>query len=128
MLDIDHFKNVNDTYGHAVGDQVLQVVSTRCKKAVREVDVLGRYGGEEFASLLLETEANGGRVVAERLRKAVAEPSINTDDGEIIVTISLGIAVLDKDCRDLDDLLRRADRALYAAKQGGRNQVAVWRE
>ncbi len=128
MLDIDHFKNVNDTHGHAVGDQVLQIVAARCQAIVREIDVLGRYGGEEFVSLVLETDLQGGEVVAERLRQTVAEPPIDTDHGTIAVTISLGIAVLDKDCRDLEDLLRRADQALYAAKQAGRNQVATWRE
>jgi diguanylate cyclase (GGDEF)-like protein len=128
MLDIDHFKIVNDTYGHAVGDQVLQIVAARCKAIVREIDVLGRYGGEEFVSLVLETDLKGGQVVAERLRQTVAEPWIDTDHGPITVTISLGIAVLDPQCRDLEDLLRRADQALYAAKQAGRNQVATWRE
>jgi diguanylate cyclase (GGDEF)-like protein len=126
MLDIDHFKNVNDTYGHSTGDQVLREVSARCKTIVRDIDVLGRYGGEEFASLVLETDVNGGQIVAERLRQTVANPPIETDQGPLEVTISVGISILDQECENLDELLRRADQALYMAKQAGRNQVAVW--
>lgn len=126
MLDIDHFKQVNDTYGHAVGDQALKIVATRCKKTVRQIDVLGRFGGDEFVSLLLETDLNGARIVAERLRRSMVDLSIDTDQGPLAITISLGIASLDERCKALDDLLQRADQALYVAKQAGRNQVSVW--
>ena len=126
MLDIDHFKTVNDTYGHAVGDHVLQTVARRCKGAVREIDILGRYGGEEFVSILLETDLHGANMVAERLRRCVEEPPIETERGPLSVTVSIGIADMNADCQDLESLLRHADQALYAAKQAGRNQVAIW--
>ena len=126
MLDIDHFKKVNDTYGHAVGDQVLQIIAARCRETVREIDILGRYGGEEFVVLLLETDIDGTCVMAERLRQCVAEPPISTDGGPLVITISLGIAILDKECTDLDNLLRRADQALYVSKRNGRNRASTW--
>lgn len=128
MIDIDHFKQVNDTYGHAVGDQVLQIVAERFRKTVRDIDILGRYGGEEFATLLLETGLDGACTVAERLRQCVTEPPINTDGDTLSITISVGVAILDKACTDLDILLVRADQALYVAKQAGRNRVFIWRE
>ena len=126
MLDIDHFKQVNDTYGHAVGDQVLQIAAERCQKTVREIDILGRYGGEEFVALLLETDIDRARGVAERLRQCVAEPPINTDGGALTITVSGGVAILDEECTDLDHLLQRADQALYVSKQAGRNRVSTW--
>ena len=126
MIDIDHFKSVNDTYGHTIGDEVLRGVSLRCKKTVRQIDILGRYGGEEFAALVLDADPHGVQVVSERLRRCIADAPIDTDQGPIQVTISLGIALLDQDCKDLDELLRRADQALYVAKQSGRNQVSFW--
>lgn len=128
MLDVDHFKSVNDTYGHAIGDLALQTVAQRCKKAVRNIDILGRYGGEEFVSILLGTDLYGARIVAERLRRCVETPPIDTEKGPLTITISIGIAELTPDCQDLDLLLRRADQALYAAKQAGRNRVEVWQE
>ena len=126
MIDIDHFKSVNDTHGHTIGDEVLRGVSLRCKKTVRQIDILGRYGGEEFAALVLDADPHGVQVVSERLRRCIADAPIDTDQGPIRVTISLGIALLDQDCKDLDELLRRADQALYVAKQSGRNQVSFW--
>ncbi len=126
MIDIDRFKSVNDTYGHTIGDEVLRSVSLRCKKTVRQIDILGRYGGEEFAALVLDADPHGVQVVSERLRRCIADAPIDTDQGPIQVTISLGIALLDQDCKDLDELLRRADQALYVAKQSGRNQVSFW--
>ena len=128
MLDVDHFKLVNDTYGHAIGDLALQTVARRCKQAVRNIDILGRYGGEEFVSILLGTDLYGAKIVAERLRQRVEAPPIETENGPLTVTISIGIAELTPDCQDLDLLLRRADQALYMAKQAGRNRVEVWQE
>ncbi len=128
MLDIDHFKQVNDTYGHAVGDKALKIVSERCRKTVRDIDILGRYGGDEFAALLLETDLDGARIVAERLCQCVAETPINTDSGTITITISVGVAILDKTCTGLDMLLVRADQALYVAKQAGGNRISIWQE
>jgi len=128
MLDIDHFKSVNDRYGHAIGDLALQTVARRCKQAVRNIDILGRYGGEEFVSILLGTDLYGAKIVAERLRQRVEAPPVETEDGPLTITISVGIAELTPDCQDLDLLLRRADQALYMAKQAGRNRVEVWQE
>jgi len=128
MMDIDHFKQVNDTYGHAVGDQALQIVAERLRKTVRDIDILGRYGGEEFAALLLETDLDEARIVAERLRQCAAEPPINIEGSTLTITISVGVASLDKGYTGLDTLLVRADQALYIAKQAGRNRVSVWQE
>ena len=128
MMDIDRFKDVNDTYGHAVGDQTLKIVADRCRKTVRDIDILGRYGGDEFAALLLETDIDGARIVAERLRRCVVEPPIVVGGGKLVVAVSVGVAVLDKTCTALDTLLVRADQALYIAKQAGRNQISMWKE
>jgi diguanylate cyclase (GGDEF)-like protein len=126
MLDIDHFKEVNDTYGHGVGDQVLQVVAERCQKTVREIDILGRYGGEEFITFLLETELEGAYLIAERLRAAIAGTSIPAGAGlEVKVTASLGVAQIDEHTNSLEILIAHADQALYLAKHKGRNQVAT---
>ncbi len=126
LLDVDHFKRVNDTYGHAVGDEVLRVVAGRCRETVRTMDILGRYGGEEFVILVPDTsQAGTSEGLAERLRSSIAEEPIASDDGAIAVTISLGVAGLRHDEDDLASLLDRADTALYAAKEGGRNCVKV---
>ncbi len=126
MLDLDYFKRVNDTYGHAVGDHVLCVVAERCLGNLREVDILGRYGGEEFVVLLPETSLPSAIKVAERLCRLIGGEPVETDKGPVSVTVSLGVAPLDEDCEGLDALLERADQALYAAKARGRDQIAVW--
>lgn len=123
MLDIDNFKRVNDTHGHAVGDEVLQALAARFRANVRDIDLLARYGGEEFAVLLPESDPPGARQAAERLRRSVAETPIETAAGLLSVTISLGLALVAPDCPDLPTLLRLADDALYAAKAAGRNHV-----
>ena len=123
MVDIDEFKRVNDTYGHAIGDQVLQGVSESCRKELREVDVIGRYGGDEFVALLPETGLSAACQVAERLRKSIAEKVLDTKAGQITVTVSLGIAVLDDEHLTPETLIDRADQALYVAKHNGRNRV-----
>jgi diguanylate cyclase (GGDEF)-like protein len=127
MWDIDHFKIVNDTFGHIVGDHVLQMVAERSQNNLREVDILGRYGGEEFVALLGEADRVLGKDVAERLRVAIGEKPFLVNGREINVTISIGIADI-SDCSNLEILLDRADQALYQAKQGGRNQVRIWEE
>jgi diguanylate cyclase (GGDEF)-like protein len=136
MMDLDHFKVVNDTYGHLVGDKVLQAIAKLCENNLRESDIIGRYGGEEFLILLpetpgnsTETEANDehtAKAVAERLRKMVESTPTQTAQGEIPITVSLGIAELTENVDDLDTLIDRADQALYQAKQSGRNQSVVW--
>jgi diguanylate cyclase (GGDEF)-like protein len=131
MLDLDHFKQVNDTYGHAAGDEVLRELAQRVESQVRASDVAARYGGEEFVVLLPHTDVDAGKALAERIRRAVsAEPVSFDDEGEVTVTASIGIAtVLPGDEDDLktvgDSLLARADVALYRAKAAGRNRVEV---
>ncbi|MGB0386880.1 MAG: diguanylate cyclase [Ardenticatenaceae bacterium] len=125
MLDIDHFKKVNDTYGHAVGDEVLRVVAQRCRQQTRDFDILGRYGGEEFAVILPQTELPAATQVAGRLRESVCKDPIKIKNGEVTVTISLGVARINDAIPTLDALLDQADAALFAAKEAGRNQVKI---
>ncbi len=126
VIDIDHFKAINDRYGHATGDCVLSGLGAVVARTLRETDRVARFGGEEFVALLRETEQEGALTLAERLRHAV-EDSVRAGSGtdaDDVVTVSLGVAVADPDDRDLGDVIERADRALYAAKTGGRNRVA----
>jgi eukaryotic-like serine/threonine-protein kinase len=127
MLDIDHFKPVNDRYGHAVGDQVIQAVAARLRATARDSDLVGRYGGEEFALLMPET-GKSALVLAERLREAVEQVPVQTASGPLAVTVSIGVAHLAGPGGDLSELLGRADDALYRAKAAGRNRVEVDRE
>ncbi|MDP2976028.1 MAG: diguanylate cyclase, partial [Anaerolineales bacterium] len=127
MLDIDHFKRVNDTHGHPIGDLVLQALAIRFQGSVREVDLIGRYGGEEFTFLLPETAIDKASEIAERLRKTIAQTPIPTDAGGLNVTISAGVAMYDKNTPDLETLIARADQAMYVAKHKGRNRIAISR-
>jgi diguanylate cyclase (GGDEF)-like protein len=124
MLDIDHFKRANDTYGHTVGDHLLQEVAQSFRLELRRVDVVGRYGGDEFVVLLPENDLDAARQVAERLRKSIARRRIATPKGTAKVTASLGVAAVDCAEITLEQLLARADQALYAAKESGRNRVS----
>ena len=128
MLDIDHFKQVNDSYGHAAGDQVLRVIAVECCSCMREADLLARYGGEEFAILMPVTDRQSALAGAERLRHHIAQLSIQSDSEPLTITISIGVATLDETCmdKDVETLVNRADHALYAAKRAGRNQVKVY--
>jgi len=121
MFDIDHFKVVNDTYGHGVGDEVLHAVADRAGQVIRAVDILGRYGGEEFIVLLPETDEERAVRAAERIREAIGTRSIETAAGPMSVTISAGVAAFDPSMEDLNDLIEAADRAMYRAKHAGRN-------
>jgi len=124
MLDVDHFKSINDEYGHHVGDQVLRTLAERCRSTLRTIDVLGRYGGEEFAILLPgTTRRNAATILAERIRHRVAEELIHTDAGPVGVTVSVGVAAMETTTRNPEELFKRADAALYEAKQAGRNRV-----
>lgn len=125
LLDVDHFKRVNDTHGHDVGDQVLQVVARQIKASVRASDFVARFGGEEFLIILPDTDAQEAEVVAEKIRRAVdaCEPPVVGR-----VTLSVGLSEWRDDLPDEGLLVRRADEALYAAKGAGRNQVMVWGE
>lgn len=123
MLDIDHFKRVNDVHGHPIGDAVLKQFSETCAGMLRAHDLFGRLGGEEFAVALPHTDAEGARTVAEKIRSAVAHAPIATVAGDIAITVSIGVAQADARKGDVDHLIAQADKALYEAKHGGRNQV-----
>jgi diguanylate cyclase (GGDEF)-like protein len=128
MMDIDHFKMVNDRYGHTFGDEVLKIMARACKQNLRDSDIFARYGGEEFIVLLTNTTIAEGRSVAERVRQAIEKCVISLTTGEKFhFTISLGV-VCSQSSDDLDELVKRADSALYAAKKGGRNQVRIYGE
>jgi diguanylate cyclase (GGDEF)-like protein len=123
MIDLDHFKAVNDTYGHFVGDEVLRHVAARIRETVRPMDLLARFGGEEFILFLKDMDKQNGLEVAERIRSQVAGTPVRTGGAAITVTVSIGAAKLCPQ-RDLDLALRSADSALYAAKTSGRNRLA----
>jgi diguanylate cyclase (GGDEF)-like protein len=123
VLDIDLFKSVNDRFGHDVGDQVIVYVARVCSDGKRNSDILSRIGGEEFALLLPETDIKEARRVAERLRSAVAQFPVPCDRASVVVTISVGAATADANMLAPQDLMKRADEALYRAKRAGRNRV-----
>lgn len=122
MFDIDHFKAINDKYGHSVGDEALKCTVATCEATLRDHDILARIGGEEFVVLLPECTVDMAERVAERLRQALAEANLSMPDARLGLTVSVGVA----DCTEqsLDDVLQQADRAMYAAKRAGRNRVA----
>jgi diguanylate cyclase (GGDEF)-like protein len=126
MIDVDRFKAINDTHGHAVGDLVLQSVAATCRLELRAGDYLGRIGGEEFVVILPETGTDEAFQVAERLRRAVAAESAAGTAGDLRVTASIGVAALGRP-HDLTALMANADEALYAAKKGGRNRTVCHR-
>lgn len=124
MFDIDHFKNINDTFGHLVGDQILQRVTQSACNQLRSADVIGRYGGEEFIILLPMTKPEQAYSLAERIRESVAAFSLSAPKGEASVTLSIGIVEYSSP-ESLEDVFRRADEAMYAAKQAGRNCARI---
>jgi diguanylate cyclase (GGDEF)-like protein len=126
MLDIDHFKQVNDTYGHPTGDKVICNLSSVCQQFARNIDVVARFGGEEFAILLTECNASQAAQVAERIRAKISDQSIVSEDGiTFTYNVSIGVAELQQREASGMVLISRVDKALYAAKQGGRNCVVV---
>lgn len=126
MLDVDHFKKVNDTYGHKVGDLVLQQLAKTCRSTLREIDIVARLGGEEFAVLLPNTDPGAALEVAERLRLALAETKVPLEQGlPVRFTVSVGISSLADPATNIDTLLNLADHALYDAKHQGRNRVCT---
>jgi diguanylate cyclase (GGDEF)-like protein/PAS domain S-box-containing protein len=123
MLDVDHFKQVNDRFGHDVGDLALQALTASCAATLRASDLLGRLGGEEFALLLPSTPLAAGLILAERIRAQVERMRLATPKGGLAFTVSVGVCNLTAADTTFDVLLKRADQALYAAKEGGRNRV-----
>ena len=123
MIDIDHFKNINDTHGHLVGDKVLTEVARRLSAAVRDFDSLGRYGGEEFLVVLKGTPLSTALTVAERVRTHIAAGPISLHGLKVNVTISIGVSVIQPG-DSIEEFIKRADKALYKAKSAGRNRVS----
>jgi|GEM_PF-3036112 len=124
MLDVDHFKPINDTYGHAAGDGVLKMVARCCTSTMRKVDVIGRYGGDEFVIVLPESDLHSARLAAERLGESISSKPVETNAGAVNITVSLGVATLSEEHSTLNSLLIAADSALYVAKKNGGNQVS----
>lgn len=127
MIDIDHFKKINDTRGHLVGDEVLRQIGRLLGDTVRKVDVAARYGGEEFAILLEATELEGAQLLAERIRQEAERMPLSSEKGPFHCTLSLGLATFPGDGRSTTELIAHADAALYAAKHQGRNRVVCYR-
>jgi diguanylate cyclase (GGDEF)-like protein len=125
IFDIDHFKLVNDNYGHPIGDRVLQMVARRIKDELRAVDILARYGGEEFAVILPGTPSSSLAGVGERLRQVIAMRPFTVEDKAILITVSAGGATFPDDASDVHSLVDEADRWLYDAKETGRNRTRV---
>lgn len=128
MLDVDHFKSFNDTFGHLIGDEVLKIVARTLTDTVKGMDTVARYGGEEFAVILPKTPIGGGMIVAEAVRKAIASKELkrrDTGDSYGVITVSIGVAAYrpQADADNADSFIARADEALYRSKKGGRNRV-----
>ncbi|GFD77849.1 diguanylate cyclase [Tenacibaculum sp. KUL118] len=126
MLDIDHFKRINDTYGHQAGDKVIQMLAALIKRCVRETDLAGRYGGEEFAIILNDSTLEDAKVVAERIRQLALRLTVDHEGETISFTVSLGLAQFSEDFNSAMAWLECSDQALYKAKESGRNQCCVY--
>ncbi len=127
MLDIDHFKKINDTYGHSVGDSALKHFSDVCKNSLRTTDIIGRIGGEEFVIIMPDTNADEGYEVAERIRHNIAESMFYKDDLSFTLTVSVGVYEFTKEDHSFERALSKADSALYEAKGAGRNHVVIFK-
>lgn len=128
MIDIDNFKACNDAHGHLVGDVILRDAARLIKESVREIDLAARYGGEEFSLVLPETDRSGARLAADRIRKKIEEHVFRAYDEKLKVTVSVGLAVYPDDCEEASDLIEKADKALYVAKNSGKNIVCEYKE
>ena len=126
LTDIDHFKKINDTYGHPTGDEVLRRVAAILKASARKIDIVARYGGEEFALVLEGTDRAGARQLAERIRQEVEQQSFPSSKGAFSATLSIGVASYPDDSREKPEIIARADQALYSAKHGGRNRTVCF--
>jgi len=123
MLDIDHFKRVNDTYGHAAGDEVLKMIGEIVQNQVRTTDRVARFGGEEFVVLLREIDQETAVLLADRIRSSIESATVRHGDTVIRLTVSVGLALFDESDRDVQDVIERADQGLYVAKKTGRNRT-----
>ncbi|HHV64641.1 MAG TPA: diguanylate cyclase [Peptococcaceae bacterium] len=128
LLDIDKFKEVNDCYGHLVGDRILREVVKACRSILRQTDILARIGGEEFAAILLESDLAKAKTVALRIQEKIKETIVISGDSKVQVTVSIGIATLKDEDFSLEDTFKRADAALYLAKESGRNRIVTEQE
>lgn len=128
MFDIDHFKKINDNYGHPAGDEVIRQTAATLQDCIRETDVGGRYGGEEFGVLLINTESEDARIVAERIRESIEALTVTHEAHVIKYTVSLGIAEMSGSMDNHEQLIHQADQALYQSKEGGRNQATVFKK
>ncbi len=128
MIDVDHFKAVNDTYGHDAGDNVLRTLAEACVDRLRNVDIVGRMGGEEFALILPETDPQGAKLTVERLREYLGELAVPVDSGTLKVTVSAGVTTVQDPSDSIEAALKRADEALYEAKDRGRNTTVAREE
>lgn len=125
LIDVDHFKRVNDTLGHCAGDAALRQIAETCVQSVRETDVVGRFGGEEFIIVMPHTNAEAARQVAERIRRSIGRQRFSWQQKSAAITISLGVAEVQGESASFNELIRVTDEALYAAKRAGRNRVVV---
>ncbi len=126
MIDIDYFKTYNDRYGHLVGDAILKEVSSSIKENIRQIDIVGRYGGEEFCIILAETDKEQALLAAGRIRQAIENKLIRVYDENVKITVSIGVSIFPDQAKDVKDLIDCADQALYKAKQKGRNRVCLY--
>ena len=125
MFDIDFFKNINDEYGHQAGDEIIRITADQVRNKIRATDIPGRYGGEEFGIILIDTTAEAAKVMAERVRKAIGSLIVEYEEDEITFTISLGVSQIQSDMVSYHQWLEVTDQALYQAKHNGRNQSVV---
>ena len=129
LFDIDWFKKINDKYGHITGDLVIKIIAKACQKRLRQSDIIGRYGGEEFLVLLPSTTLENAKLIGENIRKLIEELEIDYDNKRIKVTISMGITETSGDTDlELQDFINNADKALYTAKNEGRNRIEVFHD
>jgi len=126
MFDIDHFKQVNDTYGHQAGDEVIRQTSKTVRRTIRKTDIAGRYGGEEFSVILVDTGIDDAFILSERLRKRIEALNVKYEDVKIKFEISIGVSELDESVGDYKEWLERSDKALYYSKENGRNQTTLF--
>jgi diguanylate cyclase (GGDEF)-like protein len=123
IMDMDNFKSINDTYGHVAGDQLLNQIADCCRASFREIDIIGRYGGDEIVVILIENDSEQAFQIADRFRQSIASRVFRTEGGNLSTTVSIGIAELTPQIENLTQLIDQADRALYLAKEGGRNRI-----